>query len=239
MGSEVALSDSWNRAARKRRMLVIGRNRSSAPGALRRDRITHPMIRKTFALTKSLGPTLYLISVVLIAAWVIGVFFGAGLLPLMHPYATKKAPQFGLGEVPFSGSLAEAPSFPQSITEVDELPPPPPEVPPGNQGGMVAAPDQKSGVYQDPQLAGPVEPFADPKITETEGSPLSPQNRPIPLQLPGSLTDTQPTKESRPRTAALPKRSYQIRATSAQNVPVHPPMQAIQDLLQKQPGLLK
>jgi hypothetical protein len=40
--------------------------------------------RETLALGKSLSPLLYLISVGLVATWVIGVFFGGGIFLLMH-----------------------------------------------------------------------------------------------------------------------------------------------------------
>jgi len=51
---------------------------------LRRESRIWRLIRRTVPLGKSIGPLSYLISVGLIATWIIVVFFGAGLAFLIH-----------------------------------------------------------------------------------------------------------------------------------------------------------
>src|SRR6202008_4359460 len=102
-------------------MLVIGPVRSSEPAGLSRDRIIPPIIRKTFALGKSLGPILYLVSVGVIATWVIGVFFGVGFFFLLHHRSSKEALQLDVGGANLSASLVDSPWVYQSMTRLDRL----------------------------------------------------------------------------------------------------------------------
>jgi hypothetical protein len=70
-------------------MFVIARDCLSEPAELRKDRIIQPIVRKAVSLGKSLGPILYLVTVGVIATWVIGVFFGVGFFLLMHHHSEK------------------------------------------------------------------------------------------------------------------------------------------------------
>jgi hypothetical protein len=65
-------------------MPTTGAESPSEPARLLRRWRTETGIRETLALRKSLSPLLYLISVGLVATWVIGVFFGGGIFLLMH-----------------------------------------------------------------------------------------------------------------------------------------------------------
>jgi hypothetical protein len=223
-------------------MLVIGRSHSLEPRALRRDRIAHPIIRKTLALAKSRGPTLYLVSVGLIATWVIGVFFGVGFLFLMHPHAKKEASQLGVGGAHLSTSLLENPGVFLSMIGTDELFSLPSEAALGDRGQIVAASDKTSPIFNDLHLVTRAEPFADQVTTDPISSPLSSGlNTTLSVldkQLPGSSAPSH-VKGTGPRTVAPPYKPHQIPPTSDRTSPVHPPVQAIHDLLQKQPGLLK
>jgi hypothetical protein len=154
-------------------MFVISPDRSSEPAGLRRDRIIQPIIRKALALGKSLGPILYLVSVGVIATWVIGVFFGVGFFLLMHHHSEKEASHLGIGSAHLSASLVESPWVFQPMTRPDRLFPQPSEAAPGDWGQTVAAPDKKSAAYRDRQVVARAEPVADQSATELEGRPLS------------------------------------------------------------------
>jgi hypothetical protein len=75
-------------------MFVIARDCLSEPAELRKDRIIQPIVRKAVSLGKSLGPILYLVTVGVIATWVIGVFFGVGFFLLMHHHSEKTPPSW-------------------------------------------------------------------------------------------------------------------------------------------------
>jgi hypothetical protein len=225
-------------------MLVIGRNRWSAPGALRGDRIAHPIIRKALALAKSLGPSLYLVSVGLIAIWVIGVFFGAGFLFLMNPDAKNVASQFGVGSAHLNASSAETSWALLSTTGVNELSVPPTKDPLANQSGITAAPDERTMAFQEPQLAARVEPLADQNIIPPDGIMLAGRGdggaaSVLDEQLLGSLVPIERAEAVGPPTGMPSQRPHPLRSTGGRKAPVHPPVQAIQDLLQKHSELLK
>jgi hypothetical protein len=224
----------------KGRMLVVGRNHSSEPRALRIDRIAHPVIREALARAKSLGSALYLVAVGFTAIWVIGVFFGVGLLSLMYPRTPKDASEFGVGSAHLSASLVENPWL-LSVTKADELSLEPSAGALGDWSQVIAVPDQKNehGVFQDPRLAARANPLADQNTAKPEGRPRAPESGPAPSvpdeQLLGFPARIQPAEAIGPRAAAPPQRSRQLRSASGGKAPV----QAIQDLLQKQPRLLK
>jgi hypothetical protein len=225
-------------------MLVIGRNRWSAPGALRGDRIAHPIIRKTLALAKSLGPSLYLVSVGLIAIWVIGVFFGAGFLFLMNPHAKNAAAQLGVGSAHLNASSAETSWMLLSTTGVNELSVPATEEPLANQSRIMAAPDDRTTVFQELQLAARVELLADQNITQPDGIRLGGRgdgtaSSVLDERLPGSVVLIEPAEAVGLSTGTPSQRPNQLRSAGGRKPPVHPPVQAIQDLLQKHSGLLK
>src|SRR5438874_2329355 len=61
-------SDRWSCVEASE--VVIGPARLSGPVRIYKDRITQPIIRETFAVGKSHGPILYLVSIGVIATWV-------------------------------------------------------------------------------------------------------------------------------------------------------------------------
>jgi len=228
-------------------MLVIGRDRPSEPAALRRDRIAHPIIRKTLARAKSLGPILYLVSVGVIATWVIGIFFGVGFFFLVHHHSENDASRLGIGRVHLSASLAESPWVLQSMTGPDRLFPQPFEVASGDWDLTVAAPDKKNAAYRDRQAVARAEPAADQ--IAMEGRPLLADLETIPRVLgelsPFSRPLSQPSDAIGPPSAAQsaqsasPQKSSHARSTNTRTSQQHAPVQAIQELLQKHSQLLK
>jgi hypothetical protein len=183
-------------------MFVISPDRSSEPAGLRRDRIIQPIIRKALALGKSLGPILYLVSVGVIATWVIGVFFGAGFFLLMHHHSEKEASHLGIGSAHLSASLVESPWVFQPMTRPDRLFPQPSE----------AAP-------RDRQVVARAEPVADQSATELEGRPLSADLGITPPVL-GELSPVSPPP-SQPFDAIGPRSAAQSPQSASPHKPHH------------------
>jgi hypothetical protein len=218
-------------------MFVSGRVRPSKPSGLRRDRITNRIIRKTLPLSKSLGPIFYLVSVGAIAIWVIGVFFGVGFFFLMPHHSEKVASHLGIGSTHLGAFSVESHRilFPQlSEAAPDQI---------------VAALDKEIAGYGDRRRIGRAEQIADPNAAAPEDHPLSADLRTDP-RMPGELSlalppPSQPFDAIEPSNAAqLPQavsshKPHQDRPTNTRTSQPHAPVQAIQDLLQKQPQLLK
>jgi hypothetical protein len=81
------------------------------------------LIRRTLPLGRSLGSLFYLISVGLVAGWVIAVFFGVGLFFLM-PRSAKLASGLSPGVASFDASSADRPVLMPSTSRLDQLPSP-------------------------------------------------------------------------------------------------------------------
>lgn len=80
---------------------------------------------------KSLSPILYLISLALIATWIVGVFFGVGFFFLMH-HSERPVSHLAFGNTDFSVSLDESPWLLQTMIRLDQLFPEPSQLV-GNQ----------------------------------------------------------------------------------------------------------
>jgi len=218
-------------------MFVIGRVRPSKPVGLHRDRITYPIIRKTLALSKSLGPILYLVSVGVIATWVIGVFIGVGFFFQMPHHLEKVASHLGIGSTHLGALWVDSRRIP--FPQLSETAP----------GPIVAALDIEIAGYGDRRKMARAERTADPNATDLEDRPLSADLRTAPGMLgEASLAlppPNQPFDAIEPSNAAqLPQavsshKPHQDRPTNTRTSQPHAPVQAIQDLLQKQPQLLK
>src|SRR5258708_3476092 len=104
-------------------MSVVGPDRSSEFARLHKGRRTQTSTRKTFTLGKSLSPILYLISIGLIATWIIGVFFGAGFFFLTLP--ERPVSHLAVGSTDFGVFLTESPWFPDATIRLARLFPEP------------------------------------------------------------------------------------------------------------------
>jgi hypothetical protein len=208
-------------------MFVIDPDRLWESAGLRRDRIIQPIIRKALALSKSLGPILYLVSVGVIAIWVIGVFFGLGFFFLMHHHSEKEASHLGIGNAHLSASLVESPWVFQSMIRLDRLFPQPSEVELGDRDLTIPAPDKKSAVYIDRQVVARAEPVADQSATELEGRPLSADLGITPPVL-GELSPVSPPSQpldviglrsaAQSPQAASPHKPHQARPTNDRSI---------------------
>ena len=202
-------------------MLVVSPARLSESAGHLKDRIAYSIIRKAFALSNSLSPFLFLVSYGVIAAWVIGVFFGVGLFYLMHR-PEKQAIQLGVGGVHLVTLLPESPGVYQSITGWDRSLTKPSEAATSDNNQPAATADMKGAAPNDRQQMAPAEPATDPGAEELE-----------PLDSLGPRSATQsllPASRHKPR---------QARSVNGRTLQPHPPVQAIQDLLQMHSELLK
>jgi hypothetical protein len=223
-------------------MFVSGADRPSEPASLRRDRPTPEIIRKTLALGKSLGAPLYLVPFGLIATWIIGVFFGAGFFLLRHELerpVSNSAVDLGLS-LAEDRSLAQ-PTVTQALhaSEGDHpienprnrpvrldhpIPDPTPQTGLGVRDQPAPAPGKESAVEADRQAASVV-PEIDQTTVGIEGG------------TPSGATGPRDAPES-PHSASSRKR-HQRRPDTARTAQHHPPVQAIQSVLQKHSRLLK
>ena len=202
-------------------MSVVSPARLSESAGLLKDRIAYPVIRKAFALSKALGPFLYLVLYGVIAVWVVGVFFGVGLFFLTHR-SEKQAIRLGVGDVHLVTLLPESPGVYQSIAGSDRFLPQPYEAATSDKNQTVATADMTGAALNDRQQTASAEPATDASAEELE-----------PLDSLGPRSATQsllPASPHKPRPA---------RSVNGRTLPPHPPVQAIQDLLQVHSELLK
>lgn len=208
------------------------------------------LVRRTIPVGKSISAIGYLISVGLIASWIIAVFFGASLFFLMPRPATMVTGSSAAGDR-FNASSAEIPWLFQSTDRLHQLSAPmnfESGQPAGGTGmindGSIVGVESRNAVEanQKPTSAEPIdtgtidEPHNEaPSVSAASGelpSAPPPEDRaaaaglPIPLHAPQSQPET-------PRQKHIPK------ITTNKAPSAHPPLQAIQDVLQKHAGLLK
>lgn len=187
-------------------MLAISPERVSQPTGLRRNPIIRPIIRKTLALGRPLGPVLYPASVGVIAIWVIGVFFGIGFYPLLHRHSEDNASRVGVGSADLSAaSSVGSPQAFKSMASPDQLFLPPSEVEPDDREVTDATSDKKSAVDRDRQMQAPGKP-GDQAATELISYPPS-SNLGIAAPVNGELSlfsppPNQPSDAVSPQSAA-------------------------------------
>src|SRR5690348_4766629 len=96
-------------------MSVHGADRRSEPAQFRTDLRLQSVSRKTLRSGRCVGPVVYLVSLGLIASWIIGVFFGVGFFSLAHRSA-KLVSGLGVRGTDISVELAQSTWPPQSGT---------------------------------------------------------------------------------------------------------------------------
>src|SRR5258708_7572803 len=101
-------------------MSATGADPQSEGTRLRGGSRTWGLIRRTLPVGRSIGSLSYLISVGLIASWIIAVFFGVSLFFLM-PRSAKLASGLSPGDTRFDDSSAKAPWLMQSTSRLDRL----------------------------------------------------------------------------------------------------------------------
>ncbi len=215
---------------------------------------TWGLIRRTLPLGRSMGSLFYLISVVLIASWIIAVFFGVGLFFLM-PRSAQLASDLSPGGASFdASSSAEAPWLKQSTSRVDRLSGPPPPEPPqpvgdaaADKGRPVIVPGSPITAYVNPPSA-PSEATIAHATDEPPGQALTVEPGTIsattgeaaPTPVPPSQLSTapEPRGASQSRHSQSARKPVERRPSSARTAQPHAPVSAIQDVLHKHSRLL-
>ena len=225
-------------------MSVVGPDRSSVFARLHKGWRTQATTRKSLTLGKSLSPTLYLISIGLIATWIIGVFFGTGFLFLTP--RERPGSHLAVGRTDIGVFLTESPWLLEAMIRPDPLFPEP-FAKPAQQAGnkaqtgfadrdrTVGTPGGQSAVEIDrrgtalaaPELEGGAL-FVDPG----ELAPVSPpQSR-------SSASTSLPSAAESPHSASSRKR-HQRPPTDTHTPQTHAPVQAIKDVLHKHTRRIK
>jgi hypothetical protein len=210
------------------------------------------LIRRTLPLGRSIGSLFYLISVGLIASWIIAVFFGASLYSLM-PRSAKLEPDVSPGSARFNDPSMEAPSSMGSTSRLDRVSSlPPPEAPhpmdnaAADKGRPVLAPGSPMTANVNPHPM-PAETTAH-IIDEPPGQALTAELGSVsaagvaaPIPAPQSLHSpapeprgASPSAHSRSSRKPLARRPSNTRAAQR-----HAPVNAIEDVLQKHSRVLK
>jgi hypothetical protein len=220
------------------------------------------LIRRTLPLGRSIGSLFYLISVGLIAGWVIAVFFGVSFYFLM-PGSAKLVPGLNPDSTRFSDSSAETLRLTQSTSRLDRLSGPPPPEPPhpmvddaADKGRPVLAPGSLITANVKPHPM-PAEATAARTIGQpTEPAPGLNRGQALTVELgtlsaaPGEVAPV-PSPQTRPSTAPEPRgaspsshsrssrKPLARRPANTRTAQPHAPVNAINDVLQKHSHVLK
>ncbi len=235
-------------------MSATGADPQSESTRLRRESRAWGLIRRTLPLGRSIGSLLYLISIGLIAGWIIAVFFGLSFFILM-PRSAKLEPDVSPSSPNLNASSAQVPSLIEATSRLDRVSTPPPPEPPQPMGDTAADKDRPA-VVTGSQNAANVDPLPIPAeatiahvVEEPPGQALTVEpgtaspatGEAAPMLAPHS----QPSTAPEPRRASLSSRSpssrkpLERRPANAKKAQSHAPVSAIQDVLQKHSGLLK
>jgi hypothetical protein len=196
---------------------------------------TWGLVRRTLALGRSIGSLLYLISVGLIASWIIAVFFGSGLFFLM-PRSAKLEPGLSPAGASFDASSAQTPSLTQSESRLDRLSSQPPQ-PMADAAGSVN-PREKPA---EATIAHTAEEPAGQAFSVELGtiSAATPEAAPMPAPHSQLSTAPEPRSASQSSRSPSPRKPLERRPSKTRTAQQHAPVSAIQDVLQRHSRLLK
>jgi hypothetical protein len=212
------------------------------------------LVRRTLPLGRSIGSPFYLISIGLIASWIITVFFGVSFYFLM-PGPGKLGP----GPIPdstrFSDSPAETPWLTQSTSRLDRLSSPSPPEPPrpvgdaaADKGRPILAPGSPitADVKPNPRPAeGTTAHTIDEPSAQTLSVELGTISAAVGEPAPAPSPQNQLSAAPEPR-GALPsphsrssRKPLARRPSNTRTAQPHAPVNAIEDVLQKHSRLLR
>jgi hypothetical protein len=243
-------------------MSSTGTDHQSERTPLRRESRTWGLIRRTLPLGRSMGSLFYLISVGVIAGWVVAVFFGVGLFFLM-PRSAELASGLSPGATSFDASFAETPWLQQSTSRLHRLsgllPPEPPQ-PLGDavadKGRPPLAPGEPISAKVNPLPAQPeativrtIDEPPEPAPGLNRGQALTVELGTISAAGPEAVAMPAPQSQifvapklrggSQASRSSSSRKPLERRPSNTRRVPPHAPVNAIDDVLQKHSHLLK
>jgi hypothetical protein len=232
-------------------MSATGAEPRSERTPLRRESRTWGLIRRTLPRGRSMGSLFYLISVGLIAGWIIAVFFGFGLFFLM-PRSAKLASGLSPGGTSFEASLPLTQQPTTRLDRLSDLPPPAPAHPMGD-----AAADKDRPAVGPPSLitakvnplSAPVEKTIAHIIDEPPGQALTVglgtisaatgEAAPPPAPPTRLSTAPEPRGASQSPHSRSSRKPLERRPSNTRTAQPRAPMSAIHDVLHKHSRLLK
>jgi hypothetical protein len=223
-------------------MSATGADPQAERTQLREESRTWGLIRRTLPLGRSAGSMFYLISVGLIASWIVAVFFGVGLFFLM-PRSAKLEPGLKPGGTSFDASLwlTQATS---RLDRLSNLPPPAPAQPMGDDAVKVN-PHQMPAEATIAHTAGrPPEPAPGlnrgQPLTVELGTISAAIGEAAPTPAPQSQLSTAPKPRGASQSFHSPSRKpIERRPSNTRPAQRHAPVSAIEDALKKHSHLLK
>jgi hypothetical protein len=219
-------------------MFATGADPQAERTRLREESRTWGLIRRTLPLGRSIGSLFYLISVGLIASWIVAVFFGVGLFFLM-PRSAKLEPGLRPAGTSFDASSAQTPSLTQSTSRLHRFSGPPPPEPPQPTGDDAA----KINPHQMPAeatIAHAVEEPPGQPLTVELGAISGATGEAAPMPAPQSQLSAAPKPRGASQSSHSPSRKpLERRPSKTRLAQPHAPVSAIEDVLQKHSGLLK
>jgi len=240
-------------------MSATGADPQSEGTRLRGGSRTWGLIRRTLPLGRSIGSLSYLISVGLIASWIIAVFFGVSLFFLM-PRSAKLASGMSSGDTRFDDSSAKAPWLMQSTSRLDRLSSPSTPEPAQPTSNAAADKGRPVVVPSSPTTASPttasINPYRVPAeatiahaADEPPGQALSvelgtisaatAETAPMPAPQGQLSTPPEPRGGSQSSHSRSSRKPLERRPSNVRTAQPHAPVSAIQDVMQKHSKLLK
>ena len=224
-------------------MSATGADPRSERTPLRRESRTWGLIRRTLPRGRSMGSLFYLISVGLIASWIIAVFFGVGLFFLM-PRSAKLASGLSPGVTSLERTSAETPWLIPSTGGLDRLSglPPPPM---GDAAGRVNPGQMPAEATIAPAIDQPLEPAPGlnrgQALTVEFGTISAATREAAPLPAPQSQLSTAPAPRGVSRSSHSPssRKPLERRSSNTRTAQRHAPVNAIEEVLQKHSRVLK
>jgi hypothetical protein len=234
-------------------MSPSGADPQSESERLRRESRIWGLIRRTRPLGRSIGSVFYLISVGLIAGWIIAVFFGVSIFSLM-PRSATLASGSSPGGTSFNDTSAETPWLMQSMSRLDRLSSPLNPVPPQPNGAAadkrrpVIMPGSTITTYAIPRqvpaeatIAHTSEEPPGQAFTVDLGNASIATSEAAPMLAPQGELSTAPAPRGASQSSHSPssRKAPQRRSSNGRTAQPRAPVNAIEDVLQKHSGLLK
>jgi hypothetical protein len=231
-------------------MFATGADPKSEPTRLHEESRAWGLIRRTLPFGRSIGSLSYLISVGLIAIWIIAVFFGVGLYVVM-PRSVKLEPGLRPGGTNLNASSAETPWLMPSTGRLDRLATPAPSEPPpmgdvaADIGSLVAVPASQITANADPFPMPAEAAIANTVDQPREQAELGTTSTVIGTAAPIFTSQSQPSAAPEPRGSPRSPHSpsshkpLERGRANARTARPHAPVKAIQDVLQRHSRLLK